>query len=159
MWRRSPVHSEYRPRGADDIAVLQSEVGGRCVRACLVEHGDRASLDGHLPHGLYILPIQIHAVGDEVAMAVSHVDVGDRGQDCGRSSRQRDALNRRGPASVVGKEVSPERAADLGIDDVTKAGEWLRLEQDFLAGHGALSGSPDTGRCRVVVGEVEVACR
>jgi hypothetical protein len=110
--------------------------------ACLVEHGDRASLDGHLTHGLYILPIQIHAVGDEVAMAVSHVDVGDRGQDCGRSSRQRDALNCGSPASVVRKKVSPERAADLGIDDVTKAGGWLRVEQGFLPGQGALGGSP-----------------
>ena len=49
-----------------------------------VEHGDGAPGDRHLPHRLRILPIEVHAVGDEVAMAVLHVDIGDRGEDSRR---------------------------------------------------------------------------
>src|SRR6266702_240969 len=108
---------------------------------------------------MYVLPIEVHAVGDEVAMAVGHVDVGDCGEDSGRSPGQRDALDGRGRSPVMRERVSPKCAVDLCEDDVAKAGAWLRVEQDLLTREGALGGSPDAGRGGVVVGEVEVAGR
>jgi hypothetical protein len=95
---------------------------------------------------LHILPIEIYAVGDEVAMAVGDVDVGDCGEDGGGSPRQRDALDRNGRSTALREEIPPECAIDLGEDDVAKAGARLGVEQDFLTGQGALGGSPDAGR-------------
>jgi len=108
---------------------------------------------------MHIPPIEVHAVGDEVTMAVGYVDVGDRGEDSGRSPSQRDALDCGGRSAVVREEVSPEHAVDLCEDDVAKAGAGLGIEQDFLTGEGALGGSPDARRGGVVVCEVEVAGR
>ncbi|MFL5696960.1 MAG: hypothetical protein ACJ797_07620 [Ktedonobacteraceae bacterium] len=138
--------------GVDDVPVLQSEACGRCVRACRVEHGDRTTTDWHLPHGNVVLPVEIHAVGDEVAMAVGHVDVLYLRADIDRwSPGQGNAPDRDGSRCRRQlEEVSPPNAVDLCEDDVTESRVRLAPEDEFLTRARALGGPPYDGSVAVV---------
>src|SRR5262249_25455310 len=144
-------------RGVDDIAVLQSDTRRRCVRVRLVKHADGTTTDGHLPNGRYILPIEIHTVGDEITMTVDYINISEGSKCRGRSSSQRDTLDSASRSSVGREEVSPPYAVHLSKDDVTELHAGLGVQQDFLTGDGVLGGSPDAGRGGIVVREIEVA--
>src|SRR5947207_272130 len=73
-------------RGIDDPIDLQGQARRRRVWTGCVEDSNGAAIDWHFPYVRVVLPKEIDAVRDQIAVTVDNVDVGYGRQHCGRSS-------------------------------------------------------------------------